>query len=80
MNFFKFAIDKLQSIMYNIVKIKIREDIKMMYTVKTNKGNRFEIVANSGNAVVDKAIVEGLAINYYIKDATEVVTEITKKA
>ena len=52
----------------------------MMYTVKTNKGNRFEIVANSGNAVVDKAIVEGLAINYYIKDATEVVTEITKKA
>lgn len=52
----------------------------MLYTVKTNKGNKFYIVANSGNIEVDKVIVEGLAINYYIKDKTEVITEITKKA
>ena len=50
-----------------------------MYMVKTNKGHIFDIVANSGNEMVDKEIVKGLAINYYIKDKNEVVIDVIKK-
>lgn len=51
----------------------------MMYIVNTNKGNRFEIVSNTENTIVDKAIVEGLATNYYIKNTDEIIIKIEKK-
>lgn len=50
-----------------------------MYMVKTNKGHIFDIVVNSGNEMVDKEIAKGLAINYYIKDKTEIITAVIKK-